>query len=221
MERHDKHCSDLCILSAADNPTMDAILADARSGLVKAIADCAKRALSGEIPVHSLDLDMDTLGRRHGTNWRRIAEKEPVASKRTLLLQGGRTRKSLNRLLQAYRHQQEGTSSRRTLAKRGGSRPGKTAQALQGLVHLTKANPAVRRHWVHSMPKPSMGLAEQGVRAILKGDVALTEAQKDRLRPYKKDLRTLASSNADDVVKRRVLQSKAFLDALFTPAKSQ
>jgi hypothetical protein len=106
MDPLDKLSSDLHILSVADNQTKGDILAGAH---------CTRRNLSGDMPVQCLDVDE----RCHRTNWRRIAEKEPVTSKKTLLLRGGKVRKSLNRLLDALRHKRERTSSRRTLAKRG------------------------------------------------------------------------------------------------------
>jgi hypothetical protein len=67
------------------------------------------------------------------------------------------------------------------------------------------------------MPVGTVDLAERSCRAISKGDVLLTKAQKEQLRPYKEDLHTLASSSSTDKAERTVLTNQGFLGTLIAP----
>lgn len=82
------------------------------------------------------------------------------------------------------------------------------------LVQLANASPQVRRVRAEHIPKDCMQLLCVCCQAILKGSVPLSKSQKERLQPYKQDLRKIASKKIHTKTKRDILKKGGVLKNL-------
>lgn len=107
----------------------------------------------------------------------------------------------------------EGGKKTKTRVRKRGMR--EDARELRA---LADASPVVRAIRADVLPLTAVRLVCNCSRAILKGTVDLASSQREALRPYRKDLRKLASPDTTLEAKRGILKKrKGVLHALVQP----
>lgn len=117
-KRQQKHSADLGILAKSHSKVKRAILKNAPNSLILAVCDCAKEVLEGKVPVS--DRELKKL-KRHRSVIRELGSKDPVKTKKALLLKGGKVTQGLAALL-------------RTVSPPSSSAKGKFRKRLETLV---------------------------------------------------------------------------------------
>jgi hypothetical protein len=85
---------------------------------------------------------------------------------------------------------------------------------------LRDAKPALRKQILNKCNKEFVKCLCECAHNVLKGNVPLTPAQKQKLSRHKKNLRQLALKKTAVTKKKKILQSGGFLGALLTPILS-
>ena len=82
---------------------------------------------------------------------------------------------------------------------------------------LSTAKPKVQKSVIRTLDNDALQAIHECCVNVLKGNVPLTHAQKQRLSRYKKVIRKLGAKGGKAASKRRLVQTGGFLGALIPP----
>jgi len=82
---------------------------------------------------------------------------------------------------------------------------------------LYKSKPAYRKKLLEGAPAPVINLLGRCALNILRGNILLSQQQKNKLRKHKGSLRQIADEKVSKTKKRKVLQKGGFLPAFILP----
>ena len=82
---------------------------------------------------------------------------------------------------------------------------------------LHKTHPNTRKKLLSIFPKEMMQLLSECALNILKGTVVLKKSQKEKLRPHRRKLHTLANKKGNKQAREKIVQTGGFLGALLGP----
>jgi len=85
------------------------------------------------------------------------------------------------------------------------------------LKRITKLGEKAKRDYVRKCNRDFLDCISECAKNVLKGNVALTDRQKTKLRRSRNDLRALSVKKTSLREKRRILQKDGFLSALLPP----
>ena len=85
------------------------------------------------------------------------------------------------------------------------------------LRYLAQAPPEISKAGLRGGDNKLITCLCECAKNILNGNVPLTPEEKEKLRPYKTHLRTLADKSVDHDRKRQILQRGGFIGALLAP----